>query len=412
VSALWLLGCSHAPPASHPSSEATAAPPALAVLDAALAARLDPVLDAAISTEQIVGAVMLVARDGQLVYHRAVGLADREANLPVTESTRFRLASMSKPIVSLAALILAEQRVLNLDEPISKWLPSFQPALTDGQRPPITVRQLLTHTSGLDYPWGERAGGPYHRLNVSSGFDQPGLSLEENLDRLARAPLLSPPGKIWRYSLGIDVLGAVVAKAGGGSLPEVVRRLVTDPLHISASFDAGDPAALAVPYVEGEPRPTRMSEPQSLPFALDAIVYSPSRIFNSASYPSGGMGMVGTAQDYLTFLEALRTGGGGIISPTSAASATENQIGDLPIAFGPGWGWGFGFAVLRAADPRLPWAAGTWRWIGGYGCHFWVDPSAKLSVVVLTNTTLSGALGPFADALRDAVYDFHPPPSE
>jgi CubicO group peptidase (beta-lactamase class C family) len=377
--------------------------------DPALAARLDPVLDAAISAERIVGAVVLVARDGQVVYHRAAGLADREANVPVTERTRFRLASMSKPIVSLAALILAEQRALNLDQPISKWLPSFQPSLTDGHRPPITVRQLLTHTSGLDYPWGEPAGGPYHRLNVSSGFDQPGLSLEENLDRLARAPLLSTPGKTWRYSLGIDVLGAIVAKAGGGSLPEVVRRLVTEPLHISASFDAGEPAALAVPYIDAEPRAARMTDPQSLPFAADAIVYAPSRIFHRASYPSGGVGMVSTAGDYLTFVEALRTGGAGIISPTSAASATENQTADLPIAFGPGWGWGFGFAVLRATDPTLPWAPGTWRWVGGYGSHFWVDPSAKLSVVVLTNTALQGALGPFADALRDAVYDFHPP---
>jgi CubicO group peptidase (beta-lactamase class C family) len=405
---LW--GCSalhgSAAPAPAPAAPVAAAAP----LDPALSARVDPVIDAAISQGQIVGLVVLVARDGQLVYQRAAGYADREAQRAVSAQTQFRLASLTKPMVSVAALVLVEEHVIDLDDPITNWLPAFTPALVTGERPSISVRQLLTHTSGLDYPWDEPAGGPYHELLVSSGFDQPGLSLEENLERLVRAPLLTPPGSAWRYSLGIDVLGGVIAKAGGGTLPEVVGRLVTDPLHLTRTgFSVADANSLAYPYLSATPRPERMTEPQSMPFGADAIVFAPSRIFNPGSYPSGGVGMVGTAADYLSFLEMLRQGGGNVLTPETARAATSNQIAELPVAFAPGWGFGFGFAVMKEADARVPWSVGTWRWIGGYGSHFWVDPSAKLSVVVLTNTTMGGALGPFPDALRDAIYGFVPP---
>jgi CubicO group peptidase (beta-lactamase class C family) len=169
-----------------------------------------------------------------------------------------------------------------------------------------------------------------------------------------------------------------------------------------------DPNALAFPYLSANPRPARMTDPQSMPFGADAIVFSPARIFNPGSYPSGGVGMVGTAADYLAFLEMLRQGGGNVLTPETASAATSNQIAELPVAFAPGWGFGFGFAVMKEADASVPWSVGTWRWIGGYGSHFWVDPNAKLSVVVLTNTTMGGALGPFPDALRNAIYGFVP----
>jgi len=395
-------------PANPPSTAPRAAAPASPPIDPVLAARVDPVIEAVIRSEQIVGMMVVVARDGRVVYQRAAGFADREAQIEVSERTLFRLASMSQPVVSVATLALVDQHVIALDDPITHWLPAFTPSLADGQKPTISVRQLLTHTAGLDYPWGEPAGGPYHQLNVSSGFDQPGLSLEENLDRLVRAPLLSAPGSIWRYSLGTDVLGAALAKAGAGTLPEVVHRLVTEPLGIQLAFSVNDRSRLAYPYMSGAPRAVRMSDPQSMPFGADAIVYAPSRILDPDSYPSAGVGMVGTASDYLRFVEMLRTGGGVILSAQSAQAATSNQIGDLPMAFADGWGFGFGFAVLKEADPTSPWARGTWRWIGGYGSHFWVDPVAKLSVVVLTNTALGGAVGEFPDALRNAIYDFEP----
>jgi CubicO group peptidase (beta-lactamase class C family) len=240
---------------------------------------------------------------------------------------------------------------------------------------------------------------------VSNGFDDGGVSLEQNLERLARVPLSFEPGTAWSYSLATDVLGGVVARAGDAPLPEVVRRLVTGPLKLNMGFRVDDPARLVTPYVDAKPRPARMQEPQALPFAESEIVFSPARTFDRSAYPSGGAGMVGTAGDYLAFLEALRKGGAGILKPATAAAMASNQTGDLSLPLPGGiWGFGFGASVLRVPAPGRPEAAGTWQWGGVYGNHFWVDPSAKLSVVLLTNTAIAGMLGAFPDAVHDAVY--------
>ncbi|XYH96306.1 serine hydrolase domain-containing protein [Sorangium sp. So ce1128] len=408
-----LGGCaSPTPPAaaSAPAAPAApAAPPAAAAApqgDEALQRRLDAVVEAATAQGRIVGAVVVVARDGQVVYRRAAGFADREASRPAREDTVFRLASLTKPIVSAAALALVDAGALGLDDPVTKWLPSFAPRLADGRAATITVRHLLTHTGGLNYSFLEPPDGPYHRARVSDGLDQPGLSLEENLARLAKAPLLFEPGKTWNYSLATDVLGGVVAKAGGAPLPDVVRRLVTGPLGMESAFTVADPGRLAVPYGDAGARPARMADPQEVPLGPAKLTFSPSRILDPRSYPSGGGGMVGTADDYLKLLEALRTGGGKILRPATAAAMTSNQIGDIEVQQPGGkWGFGFGFAVLKAPEPgKMPSAPGTWEWGGAYGNHFWVDPSAKLTVVVLTNTAFAGMTGEFPDAVRRAVY--------
>ncbi|HTN82361.1 MAG TPA: serine hydrolase domain-containing protein, partial [Sorangium sp.] len=192
-----LGGCaSPPPPAAASAPAAPSAPPAVAAAprgDEPLQRRLDAVVEAATAEGRIVGAVVVVARDGQVVYRRAAGFADREAGRPVREDTVFRLASMTKPIVSAAALALVDAGALGLDDPVTKWLPSFSPRLADGRAATITVRHLLTHTAGLNYTFMEPPDGPYHRERVSDGLDQPGLSLEENLARIAKAPLLFEP---------------------------------------------------------------------------------------------------------------------------------------------------------------------------------------------------------------------------
>jgi CubicO group peptidase (beta-lactamase class C family) len=190
---------------------AAADPPQVAAGEApdrALGERLDQAIDGAIAEQRIVGAVVLVARDGRLVYHRAAGLADREAGRALSEDGVFRLASLTKPMVAAAAMGLVEEGTLKLSDPVTKWLPGFHPALADGTQPVITVRHLLTHTSGLSYGFLEGPDHPYHRLGVSDGIDQAGISLDENVDRLAKAPLSYRPGSAWRYSLSMDVLGA------------------------------------------------------------------------------------------------------------------------------------------------------------------------------------------------------------
>ncbi|HTV23208.1 MAG TPA: serine hydrolase domain-containing protein [Polyangiaceae bacterium] len=375
--------------------------------DEALQLRLDAVLDAAIGEERIVGTMVIVARDGAVVYRRAAGFADREARRPVRDDTLFRYASLTKPLVSAAALALVDAGKLGLDDPVAQWLPAFKPRLADGRTPVITVRQLLTHTAGLTYNFFEREGGPYHRAKVSNGFDDARISLDENLARISEVPLAYEPGTRWGYSVAIDVLGGVVAKAGGGSLEEVVRRLVTEPLGMEAAFSAVDRARVATPYADGAPRPLRMADPQSIPYVGSPMIFSPSRSFDDRAFASGGAGMTGTAGDYLKFLEAIRTGGAPILKPETARAMTSNQIGsiDVRIMSGGKWRWGFGFALLDAPEPGgTPQAAGTYRWGGVYGNHFFVDPAQKLSVIVLTNTALAGMSGAFPDAVLRAVY--------
>ena len=368
--------------------------------------RIDAVIDRAISEQRIVGAVVLISRDGKLVYQRAAGLADREAKRPMQIDTVFRLSSVSKPIVSAAALALVDQGKLSLDDPVTKWLPDFRPKLATGAAPPITVRQLLTHTSGLGYKFAEKPGTAYYQAGVSDGFDELRISLDDNLRRLASVPLFSAPGEAWRYSVSIDVLGAVLEKAAGKALPQVVADTVTQPLGMrDTGFWAKEPARLAVPYHDSKSAPAKMEDPYVMAFGEGGrMTYSPSRALDPKAFPSGGAGMVGTAPDVMRLLEAIRTGGKPIMSAATAASMMRNQIGSLP---GPGPGTGFGFGGAVVVDPAAAHtqSAKTWQWGGVYGHSWFVDPERKLTVVALTNTALEGMWGKFTTDLRDAVYE-------
>lgn len=369
--------------------------------------RIDAVVDRAITEQRLVGAVVLVSHDGKLVYQRAAGLADREAKRSMEISTVFRLSSVSKPIVSAAALALIDKGKLALNDPVTKYLPDFRPKLASGEAPTITVRQLLTHTSGLGYKFAERPGTAYYKAEVSDGFDELHVSLNENMQRLATALLFGRPGEAFRYSLSIDVLGAVVEKAAGKALPDAVAELVTQPLGMrDTAFWAKQPARLATPYYDSKPAPARMTDPLSMPFGEGGrLMYSPSRALDPKAYPSGGAGMVGTAPDLMRFFEAVRTGGKPILSAATAASEMNNQIGSLA---GPQPGVGFGFGGAVVVDPaaaHTPQSPGTWQWGGVYGHSWFVDPTQKLTVVAFTNTALEGMWGKFTTDLRDAVYE-------
>jgi CubicO group peptidase (beta-lactamase class C family) len=367
---------------------------------------IDAVIDRAIAEQRIVGAVVLVSRDGKLVYERAAGLADREAKRPMKTDTVFRLSSVSKPIVSAAALALVDQGKLSLDDPVTKWLPEFRPKLSSGAAPTITVRQLLTHTAGLGYKFAEKPGTAYYQAGVSDGFDELRISLDENLRRLASVPLFNAPGEAFRYSVSIDVLGAVLEKASGKALSQVVAETVTQPLGMrDTGFWAKEPARLAVPYHDAKPAPAKMEDPYVMAFGEGGqMTYSPSRALDQKAFPSGGAGMVGTAPDIMRLLEAIRSGGKPIMSAATAASMMRNQIGSLA---GPGPGTGFGFGGAVVVDPAAAHTRGakTWQWGGVYGHSWFVDPERKLTVVALTNTALEGMWGKFTTDLRDAVYE-------
>jgi CubicO group peptidase (beta-lactamase class C family) len=371
------------------------------------ASRIDAAIDSALKEERIVGAVALVSRDGKIVYQRAAGLADRDARRPMQLDTLFRLSSVTKPIVCAAVLVLVDQGKLSLDDPVRKWLPSFMPRLPNGEAPTITIRQLLTHTSGIGYKFAEKPGSAYHAAGVSDGFDDAQIGLDENLRRLASAPLFSPPDEAWRYGLSIDVLGGVIEKATGKPLQDAVADLVTRPLGmLNTGFYTTDAARLAVPYYDAKPVPARMAEPQTIPFGDGGqLVYSPSRTLDAKAFPSGGAGMVGTAPDVMRLLEAIRKGGAPIMSASTAESMMRNQIGKL-VGPQPGIGFGYGAAVVidPAAAAHTPQSPGTWQWGGVYGHSWFVDPARKITVVAFTNTALEGMWGKFTTDLRDAVY--------
>src|SRR5947209_9564107 len=171
---------------------------------------VDSAIDRALAENRIVGAVALVAQNGEIVYRRAAGLADRERAIPMREHAVFRLASLTKPLVTAAALRMVELGKIALADPVARYLPDFHPSLPSGETPVITLRHLLTHTAGLSYGFMQPPDGSYHRAGVSDGAGEPGLSRDENLARIMRAGLAYPPGERWAYSVAIDVLGAVM----------------------------------------------------------------------------------------------------------------------------------------------------------------------------------------------------------
>lgn len=374
-----------------------------------LSARIQAVVQQALDDQRLVGAVVLVARDGELIHQQASGFADRESARAMTPETVFRLASVSKPIVSTAALALVGRGRLDLDAGIERWLSGFRPRLADGRQARITTRQLLSHTAGLGYRFFEAdADGPHARAGVSDGMDASGISLAENLRRLASVPLLYEPGTAWGYSLATDVLGALIERIHGTPLDEAVRQLVTGPLGMAdTGFVARDPQRVATVYVNDATRPHPLAEGETVSAFEGAvgIVYSPARIFDAQAFPSGGAGMAGTAGDFLRLLEMLRQGGGALLPGELVEEMGRDQTGGLELAAAPGFGFGLGFSVLR--DPRLatsPESVGTWRWGGAYGHSWFVDRALGLSVAAFTHTLYEGMSGRFVTDMRDAVY--------
>ena len=376
-------------------------------LEAELVARLDQTIDHAVTDRKIVGTVVKVVRAGHVIYRRAAGHADREAGQAMHVDALFRLASLSKTIVSAAALALIERGRMAATDPVVRWLPDFAPKSPDGRSPILTIHHLLTHTAGLSYGFYESEDGPYHRAGVSDGLDLSSLSLDEEVRRIAAAGLLEVPGTRWRYSIATDVLGAVIARVSNESLPDAVRRLITAPLGMAdTGFSASDSTRLAVPYADAQPAPVRMSETQRVSFrGLGELLFSPARVLDPAQFSSGGAGMVGSANDLVRFLEALRTGGGPILRPATVALMITNRIGALPVPGLPGWGFGYGCTTLEdRAAAQTPQSARTWAFTSAYGHSYFVDPQRELSVVALTNTALEGAFGAFVPAIRNAVY--------
>ncbi len=393
-----------------------ASPPRITAMNAAPSFEPVPTLPSVqrllqqVHPQRLVGAVVLVREHGVLRHASATGLADRGSATPMQRDQLFRLASVSKPLLTTVILRLVAEGVLDLDTPIQRWLPDFRPALADGSAPPISLRQLLSHSSGLGYRFLEAdADGPYARAGVSDGMDANSLTLAENVRRIGQASLLFSPGSQWMYSLGVDVAGAVAEAATGETLQALFARLLAAPLGLrDTAFATQDAARLATPYVTDTPQPHRLREGEVVaPFeGTVGIEYSLARATDASRFPSAGAGLVGTADEVMRVLEALRDGQrSGLLPPRLVAEMAAPQVGEQGPPEPHGWGFGLGFAVLRdAAASGTPQNAGTWRWGGAYGHSWFVDPARGLSVAALTNTLYEGMDGAFVDELRDAVY--------
>ncbi|GAA6755427.1 serine hydrolase domain-containing protein [Thermus thalpophilus] len=332
------------------------------------------------------GAVVLVAREGEVIFQGVYGYLDPEKRLPMREDALFRVYSMTKPWVSALALSLVEEGVLSLLDPVEKYLPEFG-ALRVGRevgaevreeplRAPLTVYELLRHTAGFTY--GVFFASAVKRLYLEAGVDRFDLSREAFLKRLAALPLRFQPGEAFEYGLSTDVLGHLLEAATGKSLKDLLKARVFAPLGMRDSgFQAQDPARLAQPFPQDPETGRRI--------ALIPVEAPPPRY-------AGGMGGVSTASDYLRFLEALRTGKG-LLHPRLARLMTEDHLGPLyaeglkrgpEYLPGPGYGFGLGVAVRLSGAGFSPGSPGEFNWAGFGGTYFFVDPALGLSALYLS----------------------------
>jgi CubicO group peptidase (beta-lactamase class C family) len=358
---------------------------------------LGDVLKADVAAGKIPGAVLLVARQGKVAWFEPVGKLDSAAGTPMPRDGIFRIYSMSKPITTVAAMMLVEDGRLKLDDPVSAYLPEFanmtvgvekpgadgKPVLeTVPARRPITVHDLMRHTSGLTYGFF----GPglvkqaYNAANLGAGDP----TLAEFSQRLAKLPLAYQPGTTWDYSQSTDILGRVIEVVSGQSLYQFEKARLFDPLGMKDTTY----------YVPEPARQARIAEPlpSDRSFGVGADFNNPRIV---RRYESGGGGLVSTANDYARFLQMLINGGSldgrRYLGPRTIALMTADHsnagAGIVPGPLylpGPGYGFGLGFAVRRNdGEAPYPSAGGEYNWGGAGGTYMWVDPKNEMFVVLM-----------------------------
>ena len=365
--------------------------------------RLNQVIDRFLETGKITGTVVLAYQHGQPLFRRAAGFSDREAGKPVEFDTIFRMASLTKPIVAATALAMIDRGLMAVSDRVAEHLPWFQPKAPDGGAADISIHHLLTHTSGLVYDLALEHLSDDQA--ITCGLLDTDLDCEANFSRHNAVPLAFPPGTQWGYSFATDILGAILAKVHGGSLEDAVVTYIAGPLGmVDSRFHVTDPARLAVPYADSHPAAVRMSDPYFGPGDGGwTLGFSPSRIFNPRAFQSGGAGMVGTAGDFLVFLETLRSGGGAVLKPEMVGLGLSNRIGALVSDPGCSFGY-FGAVVEDPAEALTPQPAGTVRWGGVYGHSWFIDWANELTVLSMSNNALEGCMGKFPGKIVEAVY--------
>jgi CubicO group peptidase (beta-lactamase class C family) len=359
-----------------------------------------------VEEKRVPGAVLLIVRKGKIVSYDAIGYQERATQTAMKKDSIFRIASMSKPITTVAAMILAEENKLDIGAPVAQYLPEFKDVKVGAEgtalKRPMTVQDLMRHTSGLTY--GLFGNSPvdqmYRKANIFAA-----KSLTDMVKTIASMPLLHQPGEAWEYSVSTDVLGRVVEVASGTDLASFVQERITGPLKMN---DTG--------YWVKAPAVSRIAKPDTqsnLPFA-DAT--QKPAIF------SGGGGMLSTAGDYARFAQMLLNGGEldgvRILAPKTVALMTSDQLPatterHTPVAmalgaFGPvpemGTSFGLGFAVrVDTGRNPVPGSVGDFSWAGITGTFFWVDPKESLVAVLMVQAP-QGLNGVIWRQTRTMVY--------
>jgi CubicO group peptidase (beta-lactamase class C family) len=386
-----------------------AAKPEAVGLSADRLERIGSIVQKSIDDKRIAGAVTLVMRHGKVAWFKAQGMADREASKPMNTDALFRICSMTKPITSLAIMMLYDEGRFLLDDPVSKYLPEFKnpkvyvkPAHGDPYTIPatkdITVRDLLRHTSGITYQWQEDLGPLYQKGNVASGLLPYDGTIEESTKRLAAQPLLFNPGDRWEYSLGIDVIGRLVEVLSGKPLDVFFRERIFEPLGMKDTYffvpdNKVDRLATAYTYYDGK----GLQRFPDTPIAEGPFVYSadypykgPKKLF------SGGAGLVSSVPDYARFCQMILDGGKvgskRLISRKTLELMSHDQIGRID----NNMGFGIGFGVDGAKGPLQEIGSeGSLGWGGFFYTLFKIDPKEQMIIIFM------GQLHPTGDLTLD-----------
>lgn len=380
------------------------APPESVGMSSARLKKISAAMQKEVADGSFRGAVVMVARKGKLVYQEAFGM--QTANVPMKTDTIFRIYSMTKPLASVAAMMLVEDGRIQLTDPVGKHLPGFDKMQvsvatktaegtaynTVAQERPMTVQDLLRHTSGLAYgeitqnapvKEGLERAGVYRK---DMDYESRGVTPTEQVEAMAKVPLAFQPGTTWHYSLSVDILGRVVEAASGKRLSEFLEERLFRPLKMRDSAFSLPQAKLA-----------RLAEPLD----KDRFSGNPNRLIDVSYVPkndSGGAGAVSTAGDYIRFAQAMMNGGSlegaRVLSRTSVKLMTSDHLGTFinqPLQPGElllgtkGYTFGLGFAVRQGDGVGgVPGSAGEFMWAGYAGTYFWVDPKEQVTAVLMT----------------------------
>lgn len=402
--------------AAHGQSVKTLAP-AASPREAGFAAdrltRIDQLIDGYVKNEWIPGAVVLIVRNGKVVYHKSYGYRNSETKAPLKKDDIFRIASQTKAITSLAVMMLWEEGKFLLDDPISKYIPEFKnPTVlktfnasdssytTEPARGEVTIRQLLTHTSGLDYAaiGSNEFKAIYAKAGIPSGIGNSHDRLGDKMRALGKLPLKHHPGERWTYGLNDDVLGYLVEVVSGMTFDQFLKTRIFTPLGMNDTYfylPADKHSRLVSLHVSqnGKAVPMKAS-------AYDHV--DPDYPKEAGTYYSGGAGLSSTVEDYARFLQLfLNRGeynGVRLLSRKTVELMLTDQIGAPENEFG----LGFGLETARN-DYMAPMSIGTFSWGGAFNTHYWADPQEKLIGILYTNTynTPYWSLG---DLFKVAVY--------